>query len=115
MVELVLREALEADALVRVLHLAALAALLRMQADLVVAVAEVLGRRDPGAGATVVLGREQLPEADVHVVARELAAPLEVPAHPAAVRQPGDRPFDAQREGVGAVAVAREQQRVARF
>src|SRR5262249_26032898 len=73
-VELVLRVTGEADALVRILDLTALAALLRDQADVAVAVAEVLGRRDAGAGAAVVLRREELAEADVDVVIRQLAA-----------------------------------------
>src|SRR6266566_5173317 len=81
--EVVAREAAEADALARVLHAAAAPAAEPGQGHVVVAVAEVLGGRDARPGAAVVLGGEELAETEVEVVARELGAAREVPANAA--------------------------------
>src|SRR5438093_6578988 len=72
--EIVARKAAEADALARVLHAAAAPAAEPGEGHVVVAVAEVLGGRDAGPGAAVVLGGEELAEAEVEVVARQLGA-----------------------------------------
>ena len=89
-VEVVLRVAAEADALVRELHLPAAPALLREERHVAVAVAEVLGGGEARAGAPVVLGREQLAEAEVDVVARQLGAARQMPGDAAAPLEPLD-------------------------
>src|SRR6185369_4247846 len=69
------------------------------------AIAEVLRGREARARATIVLGRDELPEAEVRVVAPHLAAPCEVPPDAATAFEALDerRRLDEQR--VRAVAV----------
>src|SRR5207244_204385 len=111
--EVVAREAAEADALARVLEAAAAPAAEPGEGHVVVAVAEVFGGGDPGAGAAVVLGREQLAEAEVEVVARELGAAREVPANAATPLEPLHDRRGLEHERLGTVAVADQQDALA--
>src|SRR5881628_1771003 len=111
--EVVACEAAEADALARVLEAAAAPAAQPGEGHVVVAVAEVLGGRDAGAGPAVVLGGEQLAEAEVEVVARQLGAAREVPAHAAAALEPLHHRRRLEDERLGAVAVADQQDALA--
>src|SRR5262249_56675172 len=113
--ELVLGVAREAYALVRELRLAAAPAALRDQAHVRVAVAEVLRGRQAGAGATVVLGREQLPEPQVEVVAAQLGAAGEDPGDAATSLPPLHLRRGGERDRLGAVACAPQQPALARF
>src|SRR5438128_2508278 len=71
LVEVVPRVATIADPLEGILHRRAAPAAVRKQTHVLVPVAEVDRRRDAGSGAPVVLGGEQLPEAEVLVVPGE--------------------------------------------
>src|SRR5437870_1358901 len=111
--EVVAREAAEADALARVLHAAAAPAAEPGEAHVVVAVAEVLGGRDTRPGAAVVLGGEQLAEAEIEVVARQLGAAREVPADAATPLEPLHDRRGLEHERLGTVAVADQQDALA--
>src|SRR6266516_2131099 len=111
--EVVAREAAEADALARVLEAAAAPAAEPGEGHVVVAVAEVLGGRDAGAGAAVVLGGEQLAEAEVEVVARQLGAAREVPRDAAAALEPLHHRRRLEHERLRAVAVGDQQDALA--
>src|SRR5213592_4037755 len=111
--EVVAREAAEADALARVLHAAAAPATEPGEAHVVVAVAEVLGGRDARPGAAVVLGGEELAEAEVEVVARQLGAAREVPRDAASPLEPLHHRRRLEHERLGAVAVADQQDALA--
>src|SRR5262245_66056831 len=104
----------EAHALVRELRLAAASAPLRDQAHIRVAVAEVLRGRQAGAGATVMLGREQLPEPQVEIVAAQLGAAGEMPGDATTSLQPLHLRRGGARDRLGAGAVADQQQALAR-
>src|SRR5437667_7086841 len=111
--EVVAREAAEADALARVLHAAAAPAAEAGEGHVVVAVAEVFGGRDAGPGAAVVLGGEELAEAEVEVVARQLGAAREVPADAATPLEPLDDRRRLEHERLGTVAVTDQQDALA--
>src|SRR5205809_2125473 len=111
--EIVAREAAEADALARVLHAAAAPAAEPGEGHVVVAVAEVFGGRDARPGAAVVLGGEELAEAEVEVVARQLGAAREVPADAATPLEPLDDRRRLEHERLGTVAVADQQDALA--
>src|SRR3989454_3482745 len=111
--EVVAREAAEADALARVLHAATAPAAEAGEGHVVVAVAEVFGGRDARPGAAVVLGREELAEAEVEVVARQLGAAREVPADAATPLEPLDDRRRLEHERLGTVAVADQQDALA--
>src|SRR2546427_5634210 len=114
-VEVVLGVAGEADALEGILRRPAAAALLAEQAQVRVAVAEVLGRGEARAGATVVLGAEELAEAEGEIVARELGASVEVPGGAASAFEALGHGARLEEEGVGAVAVAHDQHSITRL
>src|SRR5947208_10615569 len=111
--EIVAREVAEADALARVLHAAAAPAAEPGEGHVVVAVAEVFGGRDARPGAAVVLGGEELAEAEVEVVARQLGAAREVPADAATPLEPLDDRRRLEHERLGTVAVADQQDALA--
>src|SRR5207245_5373136 len=91
LVEVVPGVAAVAEPLEGILHRRAAPAAVREQTHVLVAVAEVNRRRDPGPCPPVVLGGEQLPEAEVFVVPPELGAPRQVPVDAAPAAQPDDR------------------------
>src|SRR5207245_6989006 len=96
-----------------ILRRAAAPAAVRKQAHVLVAVAEVDGGGDARAGAPVVLRGEQLAEAEILVVPRDLRAPREVPPDAAPVAEPRDGRRHAEDERVCAVTVADDEEPLA--
>jgi hypothetical protein len=114
LVEVVLRVAHAADALDRELRRAAAAARLAAEADVLVAVPEVDRRRQALGRGRLVLGRVEAARPQVGVVAGNRAAALEVPGHAATRGELLEVLGHAEREHVGAVAVAGDEQAIAR-